>query len=90
MKIVGKYCDHLVSDGLRQEAILLQLSCGNYVGEFEMKSSHQSIIVTKIALFPGVLDMLLAGKMILLASQFLNLVLEELKLVDPDTSHGRP
>jgi len=67
MKIVGKYCDHLVSHGLRQEAILLQLSCGNYV---------------------GVLDMLLAGKMILLASHFLYLVMEELKLVDPDTSHA--
>ena len=37
--------------------------------------------------FSGVLDMLLAGKMIVLASQFLTLVLDELKLIDPNTSH---
>ena len=35
----------------------------------------------------GVLDMLLAGKMIVLAFQFLSLVRDELGLIDPDTSH---
>ena len=32
-KIIGKFSDHLITEGLRQEAILVQLSCANYIGK---------------------------------------------------------
>ena len=44
-KIVGKFCDHYINSGLRQDAVLIQLSIGDYIGVLDSLLQGKMIVL---------------------------------------------